>query len=362
MPKQNKRFVVITFRASREPVEDMFWAEAEYDGAWTNVIRLDRVKTRREILERIGELDTAIIGIDAPLGFPKPFIDLIAKEGITGDWKQVAHKIREDLKKNTEDGIKLWVEKMGRYRESDLETEEEASWRDTRPVQNRSGRRFQEPRAPHEFLSKAERFRRIDQIVKRISNTGIESTLGIRYNKLTSRYDFLDSEAQGRRALMCMSLLSQLVEQHPEVSVWPFMQPAKVTVAEIAPALFPKPPRSQELAAFFDKQEDNALFVDKAVKDIIGSNKTAMNALFSLLGIISAERRENKTIRPLRDYRENFYENELVKTEGWTYGIGYKDPVKNDTPPAKEKKVHTAPAAQQAPIVEEEVVTESVAS
>lgn len=361
MSKPNKKFVVISFRASREPVEDMFWAEAEYDGAWTNVIRLDRVKTRREILERIGELETAIIGIDAPLGFPKPFIDLIAKEGIAGDWKQVAHKVREDLKKNTEDGIKLWVEKMGRYRESDLETEEEASYYNNRPAQNRSGRRFQEPRAPYEFLSKAERFRRIDQIVKRISNTGIESTLGIRYNKLTSRYDFLDSEAQGRRALLGMSLLSQLVELHPEVSIWPFMQPAKITVAEIAPALFPKPPRLQEITKFFEKEEDNALFVDKAIRETASSNKTAMSTLFWLLGIISAERRENKAIRPLRDYRDNFYDNELVKIEGWTYGIGYKDPAKNDAPPSKQRREKSATAVKQVHAIEE-VITESVAS
>jgi hypothetical protein len=361
MPKQNTTFVVITFRASREPVEDMFWAEAQYDGAWTNVVRLERIKTRREILERIAELESAIIGIDAPYGFPKPFGDLIAQEGITGDWKQVAHKVREDLKKNTEDGIKLWVEKMGRYRELNLESEEEASWRNTRPVQNKSGRRFQEPRAPYELLSKSERFRRIDQIVRRISNTGIESTLGIRYNKLTSRYDFLDSEAQGRRALMCISLLSQLLEQNPDVCVWPFMKPGKVTVAEIAPALFPKLPRPQDLVAYFDKQEDSALYVDKAVTDTAASNKAAMIALHSLLGIISAERRENKAIRPLRDYRDNFYENELVKSEGWTYGIGYRDPVTNEAHPQKEKREKVAPVVEQAPVVNE-VVAESVAS
>lgn len=359
MPKPNKRFVVITFRASREPVEDMFWCEAEYDGAWTNVILLDRVKTRREILERIGELETAIIGIDAPLGFPKPFMDLIAKEGISGDWKKVAHHVREELKKNTEDGIKHWVERMGKYRESELETPEEASLRDRRPVQNRTGRRFPQPKAPHEFMSKAERFRRIDQIVKRITNAPVESSLGIRYNKLTSRYDFLDSEAQGRRTLLAMSLLSQVIEQHPEVSIWPFMKPAKVTVAEIAPAIFPKAPKPAELAAYFEKEEDNALFVDKAVKEIAGTNKTAMGALFSLMGMISAERRENKSIRPLRDYRDNFYENELIQKEGWTYGIGYKDPVQT-----KETKAKTTdePVVETVFEVTEPVAAESVIS
>lgn len=358
MPKSNTTFVVIAFKSSREPLEDMFWAQAHYDGAWTNVVQLDKVKTRRELLERISELENAIIGIDAPYGFPQPFNELLTKEGITGGWKNIAHRIREDLKKNTEDGIKLWIEKMGRYRESNLETEEEARWRDNRPVQNRSGRRFQEPRAPHELLSKSERFRRIDQIVKRLSKTGIESSLGIRYNKLTSRYDFLDSEAKGRRALMCMSLLSQLLEQNPEISIWPFMKPAKVTVAEIAPVLFPKPPKPQELAAYFDKKEDEALFVDKAVKDIIGTNSAALNALFCLLGIISAERRENKSIRPLRDYRDNFYQNELVQSEGWTYGIGYKDPAAHV---AQTSQQHSSSNEVQAPVVNE-VTTERVAS
>src|SRR5262245_12383192 len=105
MSKANKRFVTITFKASREPVDDMFWCEAEYDGSWTNVTLLDRLKTRREIVERVLELESALIGIDFPMSFPHTFMEFLKKDGLTGAWKEFADRIREELKKNTEDGI-----------------------------------------------------------------------------------------------------------------------------------------------------------------------------------------------------------------------------------------------------------------
>jgi hypothetical protein len=356
MSKANKRFVTITFKASREPVDDMFWCEAEYDGSWTNVILLDRLKTRREIIERILELESGLIGLDFPMSFPVPFMNFLAKEGLTGPWKNFAERIREELKKNTEDGIKLWTERMGRYRESDLESPEEAASRIRRPVQNRSGRRMPMPRAPYELRSKAERFRRIDHILKYKNPDIPESTLGIRYNKLTGRYDFLESEAMGRRTLAGIALLAQIIEQKADVSVWPFMRPAKVTIMEISPLVFPNAPQQNKLGEYFDGLEDNALFVAADVKETARGNRSAHNALFSLLGMLSAERRENKAIRPIRDYRDNFYENDEIQTEGWVYGVGFKElaPKPSEShPEISNGHNETAPQAT------EEAVTES---
>jgi hypothetical protein len=356
MLKANKRFVTITFKASREPVDDMFWCEAEYDGSWTNVILLDRLKTRREIIERILELDSALIGLDFPMSFPVPFMNFLAKEGTTSPWKNFADRIREELKKNTEDGIKLWTERMGHYRESDLESPEEAASHFRRPVQNRSGRRMPMPRAPYELRSKAERFRRIDHILKYKNPDIPESTLGIRYNKLTGRYDFLESEAMGRRTLSGIALLAQIIEQKADVSIWPFMRPAKVTLAEISPLVFPRAPEQKKLGTYFDGLEDNALFVAADVRETAKSNRSAHTALFSLLGMLSAERRENKTIRPIRDYRDNFYDNDEIQTEGWVYGVGFKElPPKTSE---KHEEIHNG-QAETSPEPAEEVVAES---
>lgn len=364
MAKPNKRFVTVSFKASREPVDDMFWCEAEYDGAWTNVILLERVKTRREILERIVELESGLVTFDFPFSFPKPFVDFLKTEGIDDSWSKRAERIREDLKKNTDDGIRKWIEYMGKYRESNLESQEESEGRFQRfPVQNRSGSRNPRPLPPHELRSKAERFRRIDMILRRRDEGELESVLGIRYNKLTSRYEFTSSEARGRAALVGISLLQQIREQKEDAAIWPFMKPDKLTITEVDPRLFPRAPKAQDLQKFFDTQEDSALFIDRSVKDIVGSNPLALNLLFTLLGTISAERRENKTIRPLRDYRDSFYENEEVRAEGWAYGIGFKEAPKEvkqihiEAAP-KEKVVEAAKETQEAEQVEQPIMEE----
>ena len=61
MPKANKKFVTVSWRAGREPVDEMFWCEAEFDGTWTNITTIDRLRSRREVVERVSEIDQAII-------------------------------------------------------------------------------------------------------------------------------------------------------------------------------------------------------------------------------------------------------------------------------------------------------------
>src|SRR5690242_9063535 len=101
MANINKKFITVSWRSGREPVDDMFWCEAEYDGTWTNITTIERLRTRKEVVERVGALENAIIGFDFAFSFPKPFVDFLATEGITGGWTSIAKKIREDLKKNT---------------------------------------------------------------------------------------------------------------------------------------------------------------------------------------------------------------------------------------------------------------------
>jgi len=340
MAKANKKFITVSWKSGREPVDDLFWCEAEYDGAWTNINSVERLRTRREVIEKVAELEHAIIGFDFAFSFPKPFIDFIRAQGIGNDWRSLAKKIREDLKKNTDDGVRVWIELMGKYRESSLEPLEEAM-RPRRGADRNDRRSFQrEEPAPYERRSLAERFRRIDMILKRKDPEGIESTLGIRYNKLTGRYEFTDSESRGRAALLGISMLEQLIEAKPEMAIWPFMKPAEITAVEIFPKMFSHvaPAKNQELLKkFFDTEEDNALYVAKEVRELVYTNPKVHEIVFALIGIIKAERREDKTLRPLRDYREYFYTSEGIQAEGWAYGIGFKEPEK----PSKEAEVKT---------------------
>ena len=333
MAKVNKKFVTVSWRSGREPVDDMFWCEAEYDGAWTNITTVDRLRSRREVVERVTELDQALIGFDFAFSFPKPFIEFLAIEGISGGWQAIAKKLRDDLKKNTDDGVRLWIELMGKYRESSLEPIEEANNYPRRGAPpNRDGRRSfgREIPAPYERRSLAERFRRIDMILKRKDPEGIASVLGIRYNKLTTRYEFTDSDSRGRATLLGIAMLEQLREAKPEIAIWPFMKPAAVTAVEIFPKMFTRLAGSdaESLKKFFDVEEDNGLFVSREVRELVYANPKAHDLVFALLGIIKAERREDKMFRPLRDYRDYFYDTEGIKAEGWAYGIGFKEPEK----------------------------------
>ncbi len=359
MPKANKKFVTVSWRAGREPVDEMFWCEAEFDGTWTNITTIDRLRSRREVVERVSEIDQAIIGFDFPFSFPKPFVEFLASEGIKGEWKTIAKKIRNDLKKNTDDGVRVWIELMGKYRESQLESVEEANHNQRRfSPPSRDGRRSypRETPPPYERRSLAERFRRVDMIVKRKDPENFASMLGIRYNKLTSRYEFTDSESKGRATLLGIAMLEQLVEAKPEIAIWPFMKPAAITAVEIFPKMFSNKVGSDQesLKKFFDLEEDNALFISKEVRDLVYANPKAHDTLFALLGIIKAERREDKTLRPLRDYRDYFYDSDEIKSEGWVYGIGFKEPEK------KQKEIllqQDEPLAIESQLIAEEVIT-----
>lgn len=338
------------WRAGREPVDDMFWCEAEYDGTWTKVILLDKVRTRREILDRLLELESAVVGFDFPFSFPKPFIDFVIQEKIATDWRSLAIRVRDDLKKNTDDGIRLWIERIGKYRESNLESPEEA----LKHMPPQYGRQRQQPRKllPHDLRSYAERFRRIDTIVRHKNERLQWSPLAIRHNKLTGRYEFPDAEARGRKALVGLSMLAQAMESK-ELVVWPFAKPGQLTLVEIVHEVFPKAPANDALAAYFEKEEDRALHVDRTVVETILTNDAAKQALFSLIGMIKAEQREEKTIRPLRDFRDPFYTDPLIAVEGWAYGIGFRStpqeekPAKTETPEVPEEAAAATEASSQ---------------
>ncbi len=354
MPKAHKKFITVSWRAGREPVDDMFWCEAEFDGTWTNITVIDRLRSRREVVERISELEQAIIGFDFAFSYPKPFIEFLHDEGIKAGWPALAKKIRDELKKNTDDGVRLWIERMGKYREAHLESVEDASQSRFIAHGRDSRRNFHpEPLHPYERRSLAERFRRIDMILKRKDPEGIASVLGIRYNKLTTRYEFTDSESRGRATLLGIAMLEQLVEAKPGIAIWPFTKPAAITAVEIFPKMFANKVANdqQSLKKFLDTEEDNALYVSREVRELVFANPQAHDIFFALLGIIKAERREDKTLRPLRDYRDYFYDNEEIKAEGWSYGIGFKEPEK------KAKEIAVPPKDE---IVEHITIAEKI--
>ncbi|MEP7233742.1 MAG: hypothetical protein ABI778_00470 [Ignavibacteriota bacterium] len=326
MSRPNKKFITVSWKPGREPVDDMFWCEAEVEGAWTTITSIDRLRTRREIVERITQLEQATIGFDFGFSYPKAFLDFLATEGIDSTWQAIAKKVREELKKNTDDGVRLWIDRMGRYREAHLESE--ASANHFIPA-SRDGRRNYrpEPLQPYERRSLAERFRRIDLVLKRKYPEAIASVLGIRYNKLTTRYEFGDSERRGRATLLGIAMLEQLIEAKPDISIWPFMKPSAVTVVEIFPRLFANKidHDAESLRKFFDTEEDNGLFVAREVRELLYTSAPSLEIFLALIGMIKAESREDKSLRPIRDYRDYFYENTEVMAEGWSYGIGFKE-------------------------------------
>ncbi len=360
--KNEKRYITIGFDAGREPLDELFWCEAEYDGSWTTISACDRIRTRRELVERIGELKEAVIGIDVALSFPKGFIAFLAKEGIASDHKALSKKIREDLKKNTEDGIRKWIEHMGRYRETKTETQDDAYARFYHGKGPQEGRRRRTLEA-HELRTHVERFRRIDRILRHEYPDSVASTLGIQYNRLTRRYEFTSSNARGRLALVGLSFLEQVREAHPEVAIWPYERPKAVTVVETFPKLFEGKLKlgATELKEYFDREEDNALYVPREVREHVYAHEKARETLFALFGLLAAERRQDKTLRPLRDYRDAFYESDDVQLEGWVYGIGFREQKPAPAPKERPKREPKAAAAQEEiPPATEQPVIEAV--
>lgn len=325
--REFKRYVTILWSGQREPVDDMYICDIEKNGSWLTVVNLEQVRTRREVLEYLKELDGGLIGLDFPFSLPQPFIDFVKPEVKADDWRALIKRVREDLKKNLDDGVRLWIERIGRYRESQLvPEEEERNLRFNRPDPRRRGNRGMEPLAAYERRSMAERFRRTEHNIRRPAEGHLTSSLQIGYNRLTSRYEFGDARQRGRAALLGMAMLDQLLEANENVRVWPWSSAEGFAVVEIQPWLFTrgKVIDPAECRKILTIEEDNGLEIEGHYKDLACRNAHAQQALMTTLGMIKAEGRIERTIRPLRDYPKEFYSDSRVLTEGWFYGVGYK--------------------------------------
>jgi len=322
-----RRFINITWSAQREPVDDMFWCEIEKEGDWTTVVAVDQVRSRREILERLSEVEEGIISFDFSFSYPLAFIEFLQEtEGIK-DWRELLHRVREDLKKNADDGIRLWVERIGKYRETNLDPNWQPRQRFQQNQQNRfRGRNQNTALQPYEQRSMVERFRRTEHAIRRVAGEHLSSSLQVNYNRLTSRYEFADAKMHGRATLLGMAFLDQLLDQKPTASVWPWSKQSKLTILETRPWVFTRGKLMDPQACrdFISRQEDQGLDIDPAYRDLICRNPRAQEAFQTVFGMIKAENREERAIRPIRDYSQEFYNDEKIKAEGWIYGIGYK--------------------------------------
>lgn len=322
------RYVTVLFSGQREPVDDMYVCDIQKNGEWLTVTNLELFRTRREVLDYLKEVDHGLVGLDFPFSFPQPFIETVRPETKVSDWRGQLKVAREELKKNIDDGVRKWIERIGRYRESQLAPEDEEQNRFQRPdPRRRNDNRGREPLPPYERRSMAERFRRTEHNIRRPAEGHVTSALQIGYNRLTSRYEFGDARQRGRAALLGMALLDQWLEFSDKVKVWPWSQPdGGLVVVEIQPWLFThgKTVPTAEFRKFITMEEDNALEIDPQFKDLASRNPLAQQALMTTLGMMNAEARVERAIRPLRDYPKEFYTDPRVLVEGWYYGVGYK--------------------------------------
>ncbi len=353
-----ERFVVIRWSGRREPVDDMFWAEATKEGEWMVLTEFEQIRSRKDILARLLELPPALVALDFPLSYPADFFEFLKGEGIT-DWRSLAKRVREDLKKNVDDGVRLWIERMGAYRESRLE--DEALWPDRRDdrYNDRRGDRYndrgndryndrrsplpREPLAPYERGSLAERFRRTDHALRRVADRHLVSPVQIGYNRLTNRYEFTDANSQGRAALLGMSMLDQVLDVRQDAAVWPMMAPKPLTIVEVLPWVFTAGDRLQPdvLRKQMATLEDRGWDIPSHAIDQAARNPEAQSALRCLLGMIKTESREDRQRRPIRDYLPAFYDDPQVKLEGWFYSVGYRsmtEESKSEHPHKEEAK------------------------
>ncbi|HEX5315847.1 MAG TPA: hypothetical protein VFX22_04265, partial [Candidatus Kapabacteria bacterium] len=224
--KRFNRFVAIAWSGAREPAADLIWAEAHLDGKWIVIDALDKIRTRKEILERILDLQAALVTLDFNFSYPTTFFDLLREAENIGDWHTMLRTIRSDVKKNVDDGLRLWAERMGRYRESQLDPEmPRGKLQHTRRYDDWGWNSSQKGLAPHEQLSLARRFRHTDLPLSKIAGIDLMSTMQIGYNRLTSRYEF-NGNIRGRPALLGMAMLEQLLEAgRKDLSIWPMMEP-----------------------------------------------------------------------------------------------------------------------------------------
>ena len=361
------RFVVVSWSGLREPVDDMFWAEAEREGDWIVIRSLEHVRTRKEILDRLSELDSGLVALNFNFSYPQEFFEFIKTNDNIADWRGLVQRVREDLKKNVDDGVRKWIERIGKYRESKLDPTPPQDFRSNfrqRSNLPRGAQRGREPLPAYEQRSIAERFRRTEHALRRAAGQFLVSPLQIGYNRLTNRYEFSDAHARGRAALLGMSMLEQLIEAKPNVAIWPWTKSGALTVVEVMPWVFTagKQKKPQDLRDMFALHEDSGWDIPDEVRELAIKNPEAQSTLLTLMGIIKTEARQERMRRPLRDYLKEFYEDKQIQLEGWLYSVGYRldreeKEKLHDTPQEKhreptQEETATAPAAENV-IVEE---------
>jgi len=361
------RIIVVSWSGLREPADDMFWAEAEREGDWIMIRSLEHVRTRKEILDRLTELDSGLVALNFSFSYPQEFYEFLkGSEGI-GDWRTMLQRVREDLKKNVDDGVRKWIERIGKYRESKLDPNPQDDFRNSRqrsPLP-RSMQRGREPLPPYEQRSIAERFRRTEHALRKAAGQHLTSPLQIGYNRLTNRYEFSDARARGRASLLGMSMLEQLLEAKPNVAIWPWSKSGALTVVEVLPWVFTsgKNWKPQDLRDMFSAHEDSGWDIPDEVRELAIKNPEAMSTILTLMGIIKTEARQERQRRPLRDYLKEFYADPQIQLEGWLYSVGYRLDRENKEHseselPHEHKEIPTLATPVENPIVQEPASSE----
>ncbi|HZK77103.1 MAG TPA: hypothetical protein VFD13_09360 [Candidatus Kapabacteria bacterium] len=327
--KSFQRFVTIGWSGEREPATDLIWAEATVDGKWIVIDMLERIPTRKEVLERILALQAALVTVDFNFSYPTAFFDLLQHAEGIGDWRSMIRTIRSDLKKNVDDGLRLWAERMGRYRESQLDPDvPRGKLQHSRRYDDWGWNSSQKGLAPHEQLSMARRFRHTDIPLRRLAGSDTMSTMQIGYNRLTERYEF-NGNIRGRPALLGMAMLEQLLEAgRKDLAIWPMMEPRALTIAESLPWLFTQGtlPDHADLENIFRNYEDAGWEITDTVRGAARKNPVKREALFTLIGVVKTEQRlaGRRGHPPIRDYNPAIYRDPRVQLEGWIYGVGYR--------------------------------------
>jgi hypothetical protein len=327
-----RRIVFISWSGEREPASELLWAEAVIDGEWVIIEKLEKVRTRKEVLERILEMESGLVALDFNFSYPAAFLEMLSASEHIADWQSMVKTIREDLKKNVDDGARLWVERLGRYRESYLDSETPRTPAKPSRRPNDRGWLSQQsdihPRklGPHEQQSLAERFRRTDLPLISLAGRNTMSTIQIGYNRLTERYEF-NGNSRGKDALLGMAMLSQLLEANrDDLSIWPMMELKKLTVVETLPWLFTEGKRLEPnaLASMLANYEDVGWHIPDEIQKNAAKNTKVQHALLTLLGMLKTEQRLLRNRFPIRFYSPSIFRDPQVQLEGWTYGMNYR--------------------------------------
>lgn len=324
-----QRFVSIGWSGAREPSAELVWAEAHLEGKWVVIDDLDRVGSRKAILDRLLGLKSALVALDFNFSYPVTVLDFLRESEGISDWRAMIATMREDLKKNVDDGLRRWVERLGRYRESKLDASvPRGKLRHSPRFDDWGWQPGKRTLVPHEQRSYARRFRRTDALLRDFGDD-VVNTMQFGYNRLTSRYEF-NGNVRGRDAIIGMAMLSQFLESSGDGSaVWPMMKPKKVTVVEVLPQLFTQDitQNPSELENLFNNYEDAGWDISSDFRSRARKSTPARNALLTLMGIVKTEERlfPNKRSRlPIRRYPGAIYSDPRVQFEGWTYGLVYR--------------------------------------